>query len=194
MALASELTLSKTEVSQKIDLSQYFDGPISDDVKLQIGQAFVDRIVERSEDGKDVNGKNLPSYSKSYRDSEDFSRFGKSASDIDMTLRGNMLEGIDFETSGDDITIAVDDADTKKAHGNITGQEGKWKSKREFFGITESEAKEIARDFKEEFKDDLSVNTGTKLLLDAFTTQLFSVQQNAFNNLFDVLFNGEDNG
>ena len=62
-----------------------------------------------------------------------------------MTLSGDMLGQIDvLGISGDTIKIGWDsELENAKAHGNITGQEGLWKKKRDFFGLTAKEIKEI---------------------------------------------------
>lgn len=119
--------------------------------KLQIAQEVIDRIVSNAEKGLDRNGKALPKYTKTYKDSDAFTAFGKS-SKPNMTLAGDMLGQIDvLEVSDDTITIGWnDETENAKAHGNITGQEGEWPAKRDFFGLPVKEIKEIIDGTSEE--------------------------------------------
>jgi hypothetical protein len=112
--------------------------------KERIAQAIIDKIIEKSEDGLDRNGRSLPSYAKSYTESDAFEAFGKSKRP-NMTLSGDLLGQIDvISTSGDKLKIGwKSELENAKAHGNITGQEGLWKKKRDFFGLTAKEIKEI---------------------------------------------------
>lgn len=184
--LAGERTIEESKIEQRVNLSNYFDGELSEGQKIRIGQELVDTIVERSENQKDVNGKRFPAYSTSYKKSEDFDRFGKSASDRNMTLKGNMLEGVDFEISGNEIVLKMQEDQTAKAHGNITGQNGKWtngkkKVTRDFFGVTESEVKKVARENPAPQEPSLAESS----LLSQIT---LSQQSNTTRALFDRLF------
>ena len=190
MALAGERTLSTSLIRQRIDLSEFFDESLSDDVKEEIGQAFIDRIVERSEKGRDVNGASLRAYSNSYKESEDFARFGKSASQRNMTLTGEMLESIDISVSGDTLDIEIDDnTQAAKAHGNITGKEGEWRLKRDFFGVTNAEVRKIAREIKDKYQGDLDVTNQSRVLLNAFVERQQGTQEQVLNALFNNIFN-----
>lgn len=188
--LAGKRTLEKNKVEQRIDLSEFSDVELGEFQKLQVGQALIDRIVERSESGRDVNGKRFPAYSKEYKQSEDFERYGKTPSERDMTLRGNMLEGIDLEISGNDLVIKMEDDQAPKAHGNITGQEGKWGYERDFFGVTD-------RDVRKALRDNVEVSQEERFDI----LQLIDVQRreqsarSVFDNLFfSILNNRSGNG
>lgn len=112
--------------------------------KERIAQAIIDKIVANSEDGIDRNGRALPKYTAGYVKSDSFTAFGKDKSP-NMTLTGDLLGQIDvLSVSGDTLKIGWDsELENAKAHGNITGQEGLWKKKRDFFGLTAKEIKEI---------------------------------------------------
>lgn len=111
--------------------------------KDRILQKIIDKIVEKSESGKDRLGKSLPKYSKSYKESDEFKAFGKT-NKPNMTLTGDMLGQIDIlKIQGDTARIGWDsEEENLKAHGNITGQEG-IRKKRDFFGLTVDDIKEI---------------------------------------------------
>lgn len=185
---------SPASITQTIDFEKELGIDISDneELKLAIGQAIIDRIEERSLSGKNNSGKKLPAYSKGYIESRDFDLYGKSPSRRDMTLRGDMLEAIDIlGTDGNGVVIGFDNGlDSEKAHGQMTGQNGKWKKKREFFGVNKRELKEIKEQFAdmiEEEKDNQDTDTisdidlldfiqagGSDDTIDAFISELFS--------------------
>lgn len=97
-----------------------------------------------------------------------------------------MLEGVDFEISGNEIVLKMQEDQTAKAHGNITGQNGKWtngkkKVTRDFFGVTESEVKKVARENPAPQEPSLAESS----LLSQIT---LSQQSNTTRALFDRLF------
>lgn len=122
---------------------------LSKSTKERIAQAIIDKIIANSEAGVDRNGRDLPKYSKGYEASSAFAAFGKS-NKPDMTLTGDMLGQIDvLSMSGDTIKIGWEDPEqSAKAHGNITGREG-LRKKRDFFGLTATEIKEILKEYGE---------------------------------------------
>ncbi len=190
MALAGERTTQENLIRQRIDLSEFFDETLSADIKEEIGQAFIDRIVERSEKGRDVNGSPLRAYSKEYKESEDFQRFGKSASKRNMTLTGDMLESIDIDINGNSLDVEITDSfQAAKAHGNITGKNGEWKVKRDFFGVTNAEVRKIAREIRSKYDGNLDVTNQSRILLDAFIDSQIGSQEQVLNALFANLFN-----
>lgn len=140
------LVVAGGRVYQELDLSDVFgvsfDG--QEALKLAIGQEIVDYMRKRTEGGKDYNGRSLAKYSKSYKESEEFEAFNKS-SNVNMSLRGDMMASIDFETSGSNFTFLFDDAEEEtKAFGHMSGMEGHKvldgkAPKRLFFGISDEE-------------------------------------------------------
>lgn len=163
MAEIQGLRLSQEEVSQTIDLDELFDGfNGSESLKAEIGQAIVDRIVDRTESGKGNNGKNLKRpYSESYSNSADFERFGKSPSRVNMTLRGNMLDSIDAEVQGNSIVVAVGDGEAPKSFNHMTGDTV---PKRPFFGVNKRELNEIKRQFKDRLEETETRSSALDLL------------------------------
>ena len=153
------LNLTKNEVSQDIDLEEIVGREVPTAIAVAIGQEIIDRIIERTEDGKANNNRSFPAaknnakgskYSESYVDSLEFKAFGKSKNPINMTLSGGMLESIDIlEVEGGRLKIGIDDdVEAAKAYGHMTGMEGhptlQGKVKpRQFFGVTYSEIRDI---------------------------------------------------
>lgn len=86
----------------------------------------MERIVQRTESGKNVDGKSFPKYSKAYMNSLDFKNSGKSGS-VDLTLSGDMLAALTaLKTSDKFIDIGFSDSSVEgRAEGNIRGTYGK---------------------------------------------------------------------
>jgi hypothetical protein len=153
LAKLPNLKLTQNEVSQTFDLKKILGVDVSDmpEVKQAIGQALVDHIITRTENGEDVSNKSFKGYSKEYINSLAFKAYDKSAGDVNLTLTGGMLGTLDIiEDSGNKIKIGWEDStENAKAYNHNTGDTVK---KREFFGITESEVKAISQEFKPDLK------------------------------------------
>jgi hypothetical protein len=149
-----KLKLSESEVSQSIDLNKVLGGNSEiPAVTEAFSQALIDHIKERTESGRDVNGKIFAPYSKSYKESLAFSVFGKS-NPPNLTLTGDMLGTMFTEENNGTLSIKLDGAENNiKAFAHQTGfknhptLDGKVRP-REFFGITDKEIANIAKEFK----------------------------------------------
>lgn len=160
--------LTENEVSQTLDLKEILGIDVSNnqEIKDAIGQAIIDRIIERTESGKSIHGKDFKkaepdsNYSHEYRDSHTFKAYGKNNNKINMTLTGNMLGTMDIiKDEKNKITIGWDDpTENAKAYNHNFGDTV---PKREFFGITTGEINEIAR----KYKPDLMTNENDERLL-----------------------------
>lgn len=191
--------LTEKEVSQKINVSDILGVDVSGRPGLmqEFGQAVIDRIIERTESGKDINGKQFAKYSKPYIESEDFKEFDKSASEINLTLRGNMLASIEDEViSGSEIKVSVGEGvESAKAFNISTADTYKDKSKkRDFFGVTSKELNEIKREFSAEINE-IKRNAVSTSRLDQekldLETVLFAerkTSQSIFNSIFGDQF------
>lgn len=126
-------------------------------LKQALGQAFIDRIVARTQEQRiGVNGKPLKSpYSKEYADSLEFKAAGKSKGNVNMTLTGDMLRSIDvIGETANTITIGIDDPDeAPKAYNHQTGDTV---PKRAFFGLTNKDVNEVASQFKSDIREAFS--------------------------------------
>lgn len=147
--------ITKKEVSQKFNLGKLFgvDFAKDPDLKQEIGQAIIDKIIERTEEGKAIGGKkDLKSYSKEYVESDEFKDFGKSKNKVNMTLTGRMLDDIDIiSESRNVIKVGFEDkTETEKAFNHNTADT--IKTKRPFFGITKGELDEIRKEFRDDLK------------------------------------------
>ena len=133
---------------------QYIDIPIPKSIdkrdRLTIADLVIERIVERTNEGLDKRGNPFPDYSKSYIESQDFKNAGKSASDINLQLSGDMLAALEaLEIKADKIRIGFERGsdENARADGNIRGtygkQRGNRKKARDFLGIDKAELRAI---------------------------------------------------
>jgi hypothetical protein len=158
---APKVSLKKIE--QVIDLNEFFpDVDFSQEraLKEAIGQAIIDRIASRTEDGEGMSfgagGQGRPvslksPYSKEYANSLEFKAAGKKRTKVNMTLTGDMLASVDLEP-GDDgkVTIYIPDDEVPKAFNHITGDTV---PRRPWFGVNKSEVKDILDKFKADIQD-----------------------------------------
>lgn len=141
----------------KINLSDIFDTNMPDNSQLRsaIGQEIIDIIRERTKNQKvDWQGEKLKSpYSKEYADSLEFKAFGKSKSNVNLTLTGDMLGLMDIvDETQNTITIGWDvESERGKAAGHITGA-GRL-PRRDFFGLTDSDIDRIKQKFGKDVED-----------------------------------------
>ena len=156
------INLSEDEVSQEIDLKPLLGEAANDPVVQQeASQALLDFMLERIEQkNQGIGGKKLKSpYAKSYEESQSFAAFGKSSSDINMKLSGDMIGSMDVLETGDTVKIGIQDSlQAAKAYGHITGFEGHpnedkmKKYQREFFGLSKKEQEAALKEISDEVK------------------------------------------
>ena len=146
------------EVSQEFDLKKLFgvdlDAP---ELMEYIGERIIEKIRERTLDGKGINGKNLKKpYSESYSKTPEFKAFGKSKSNVNMTLSGDMLGLMQIiEAEDGKIKIGWDDPEqTAKAYNHNAGDT---LPKRPFFGLNNTETKELVRELRPEIKKAIEI-------------------------------------
>jgi hypothetical protein len=127
-----------------IDINEEL-GPLE---RQAVATEVIDKIIERTRERNiDKNGRKLPGYSKSYRNSDDFKIAGKSAGSVDLTLTGDMLDSLKLLSHRKGkIVIGFDKDDTVnngKAEGNIKGTYGQSKpipgKQRDFLGLPKTE-------------------------------------------------------
>lgn len=159
MARIPNLKLSEDEVSQSIDLEKYLGkgGASNPAISQAFAQAVIDRIISRTESGRDAFGSQFKGYSKSYKDSLAFKAFGKS-SRVNLELTGEMLSSVDIlSISRGNLTIGITGEPAARAYGHMTGMEGHpfldgVTPERKFFGVTEQDLEDIAKDFEPELE------------------------------------------
>lgn len=144
--------MSKSGVSQKLDLEKITGVSLAGQraLRLAIAQKVIDHMVDRTRNKNvDVDGRAFKKYSEAYKKSTVFKLLKDG--DVDMTLTGNMMGDLDV-LSDDDQTIEIgltDETEILKAFNHNTGDTV---PKRQFFGITEKELKDI---INTNFSDDI---------------------------------------
>jgi len=150
MIQAKGITVATKWQKIKIDLSGY---GLNSDQKDEVADLIIERIVNRTDQGKDKQGKRFPGYSKSYKESLDFKVAGKGKT-VDLQLSGDMLAALAHLKKHDtnrSIVVGFENGseENAKADGNIRGTYGKPtpdpKKARDFLGITETELSKIVK-------------------------------------------------
>lgn len=143
MARLKGLKETKRKVSQTINLEDLLGVSLTGrpGLRASIAQAVIDHVVDRTEDGKDVRGNDFSSYASSYIDSAEFELAGKSPSDVNLTLSGNMLASVDLLSQGrNTIEYGISGDEAPKAYNHQTGDTVK---KRQFIGMKMSDLKDL---------------------------------------------------
>ena len=149
-----ERKIEKSQIQQTINLKDIYGRDPDPRELSDFRDLAIERIIERTQDGKDINGESFASYTKEYA-----SEKGVSVNDVDLTDMGDMLLGIDGTNRGSSIILEMDKDQAGKAHGNITGSYGKpspdSSKARDFFGLNDSEIRQIANDVKVDIAEPL---------------------------------------
>lgn len=148
-------TLKSNNPRLDVNLKEVFGKrlPESPALKTAIGQAMLDKILERTEGGRSFTGSKFPKYSEQYIKSNEFEAFGKTPGEINMSLRGDMMGQLDFELKSKNVLQFKweDPTQAAKAHGHITGNVGK---KRDFLGLSDKELNQIKNEFKDAVEEE----------------------------------------
>jgi hypothetical protein len=111
----------------------------------RVGREAVRVIQARTEKGLDKNGNTFAPYSDDYVKSNNFILAGKSKSHVDLRLFGDMMTALSSKVVDGKVIIGMDNAtDRAKAHGHITGAQGRLPV-RDFLGVSPAEVGEIMR-------------------------------------------------
>lgn len=128
----------------KVDLSGY---GLSSDEKEQVADLIIERIVNRTDKGKDKNNIPFVKYSPAYKESLDFKNAGKSKNGpVNLQLSGDMLAAIKIigiTSRSATIGFEAGTPENGKAEGNIKGTYGQSSpivgKARDFLGISDEE-------------------------------------------------------
>ncbi len=125
--------ISKDEISQSIDLKKYLGKNPSKEQKNLFFDLFVNKMVERTTSGNDIDGKKFEKYSEKYAEQK-----GVDINSVDLVLDGNMLGDIERDTSakGSRVKIKIDENDLLKSFNHSVGDT---LPKRDFFGFKDDE-------------------------------------------------------
>ena len=172
-----ERKISESEINQKIDLSEFYNREPDPRELFDFSEAAIELIIGRSQKGIDINGDEFPDYSPQYADKK-----GVSVSEVDLTLFGEMLLGIQGDSEGSSVVLSMEKSQAGKAHGNIKGSYGQPtgdKNKaRDFFGLSEKEARKIANEVKREQGGLVEGITAAALFSQSQTLDIDSILRN----------------
>lgn len=189
--LPKGMLVTQSEVSQTIDLSEAADVDLTgqEDLKAEIAQALIDKIVKRTESGKDLRGNSFDAYPKSYRESDSFEAFGKSRK-VNMTLSGGMLSLLEpNDTGGSEVKLGWNDVkENAKAFNHMTGDTVK---KRQFFGLKQEDIKEVLTGFDSELES-LREEQSTETASSAVTSFLNNVNTTSVSGAATAVINIRD--
>lgn len=176
------------------------DPTIPPEEREALAYEIIDYIIDRTKKGKDKNGKSLPSYSKSYIDSDNFKAFGKSAKRVDSTLSGEMLDAMDLIShSIGSLRIGYDESDTDligKVEGNVLGTYGNKSAipgkQRDFFGISKEEVKELEANYVQSSQSEFAIAVNDDSFFgstksDSFASNVRKLNQQVDTDFFDIL-------
>lgn len=134
----------------KVDISDYNLKPKE---REEVADLIIERIYERTtKENRDADGKRFPGYSKSYINSLDFKIGGKSKSNVNLELSGDMLASIKLlSEKPKEIVVGFErgSEENAKADGNIRGTYGTStpnpRKARNFLGVSDKELAKIVR-------------------------------------------------
>lgn len=167
--------VSLKAIEQEIDLKELFGVDLSeaDGLKKAIGQVLLDKMLTRIDNNEGIGGVALDKkhYSSKYADTIEFKASGKSKSNVNMKLTGDMLASIDFEDIGNKIILKISEDQVPKAYNHIKGDTV---PKRPFFGFSSAELNEIKKQFAPRIKEAVKRDEagGSETLINAVINDL----------------------
>lgn len=122
-------------------------------VRVEFGRRLVDKILERTAEGMDKDGKQFKGYKKSYIQSLAFEIYKSQGDPVNLRLTGQMLDSLDARAKGSfDVELFFIGAENnKKAEWNIEGTDTM--PSRDFLGISIDEQIEILKDTLKDVND-----------------------------------------
>lgn len=140
-------TIEQDKIEQVINLRDVYGREPTIDEKVEFLDMARNEIVDRTQQGKNINGRKFSTTAPYNKDYAEFKGVG--VNDVDLTLFGEMLSSIETEISGDNVIIRMADDQAPKAHGNITGSYGRPSpdpsKARDFFGLNPKDIDRLAK-------------------------------------------------
>jgi hypothetical protein len=139
--------INKGKTQQRINLKTLLGRTPTTDEKKRFTLESIELINDRTLDGKDINGKKFTKYSIDYAKKK-----GVTRNSVDMFLEGDMLDDIEPLTETiNTVTFGMENTLSRLKSDNHNN--GVTLPKREFFGVTQKEAKRIAKDIRDKKVD-----------------------------------------
>jgi len=139
-----KITITKKKTQQKVNLKTLLGETPTEAQKDAFVSLASATIENRTLNGKDINNRKFTKYSKAYA-----AKKGVTRSSVDMFLEGDMLDDIDnkIDETRDTVTYGmVSSGEKLKSHNHNLGVT---LPQREFFGLTDKEARKIAKQIKD---------------------------------------------
>ena len=170
----AEPVFKKSGVYQDFNLRELFGVVPDAETRAAFGQAVIDYIKERASKGVGYGGTPFKAskYSDEYASSLEFQAHGKDKNDVNMELTGDMLGFMDIVKQTTQ-TVRIGWADEKENLKAFNHNTGDTVPKRNFFGLSKKELKEVAAPFMEKLPErvrESRANGGP----DDFTTRALS--------------------
>lgn len=155
--------LVKKSSSSSAVQDAYFRALSNNSIKREFGKRCIDFIIDRTLKGYDKNNKPFEGYSKSYKKSDTFKIYNKSASKVNLKLTGEMQASIDVLSATKNKVVLgfVDQLENDKAHGHVNGSN--FLPVRDFWEINQSEQIKILKSTLKDFEDleEISISQDT---------------------------------
>ena len=130
----------KAHIYQRFNLKQLLGETPTSEQKELFASLVNDAIVNRTLDGNDVNGKRFADYSEKYAEQK-----GVTRDSVNLFLSGGMLDDIKRDTakeSANTVVVAIKNREQILKAANHDN--GDTLTQREFFGVTQKKAEELA--------------------------------------------------
>lgn len=148
-------------------LSNIFDNLTEKQMLIAFGSEIADRIIERTQNGKDVRGRKFKAYSKKYFEAKRNGEFVRQASqfrpssrkDVNLTLTTDMLNSLKVKrVSKKKVTIGMPPQEAVKANSNERLGRAISTTKRP---ISKDDEKFVAKFFDKRIVSAMNENSGT---------------------------------
>ena len=143
------------------------DDLTSEQLLIAFGSEMADRIIDRTQDGKDVRGRKFKAYSKKYFEAKRDGEFVRQASqfkpssrkDVNLTLTTDMLNSLKVKrVSKKKVTIGMPPQEAVKANSNERLGRAISTTKRP---ISKDDEKFVAKFFDKRIVSAMNENSGT---------------------------------
>ena len=143
------------------------DDLTSEQLLIAFGSEMADRIIDRTQDGKDVRGRKFKAYSKKYFEAKRDGEFVRQASqfkpssrkDVNLTLTTDMLNSLKVKrVSKKKVTIGMPPQEAVKANSNERLGRAISTTKRP---ISKNDEKFVAKFFDKRIVSAMNENSGT---------------------------------
>jgi hypothetical protein len=171
--------MSEPQKKKRFNLPRDFDNTD----RSKAASLIIDRIVQRTTNNLDSDGKRFKNYSEAYAESLEFKIAGKSKNDPNLTLSGDMLNSIQvIESNPGYVTLGYNE-------GTPENDKATWAERsdngpaRKFLGLTEKELDQIVSEIRTDRPRALDALSKDELATKAGKAVTDQIVKNIFKNL-----------